>query len=284
MSEQNLEFWVTETLRMEGGAKFTNRKTDRGGATKYGITHGALATWRGVEKVEPEEVAQLTEEEAREIYKVNYWGAVNGNKLPGGIDFAVAQISVLSGVGTAAKMLQEVAREGDKTLKIDGRVGEKTIAAVRAMRPLDVLFKLGRKWLIHAVKIPGEVNDEGWVNRGFEGMEIAETLLEKRPMLKDAVNSKIITTNVPVALGGTGVIGLVLKEYGPQIMDWVKAKLEDPATIDQLQSGVQYLGQNSNAMNIIVMLTVSLIASVGTNFASAWWRNKMWRKGEVKQS
>lgn len=278
---ENMAFWVTETLRMEGGEKFTNRKTDRGGATKFGITHGALATWRGVPTVGPEEVAQLTEEEAREIFEVNYWGAVNGNKLPGGIDFAVAQIAVLSGVGTAAKMLQEVAREADKSLKIDGRIGDLTITAVRAMRPLDVLFKLGRKWLIHAVKIPGEANDEGWVNRGFEGLEIAETLLAKRPMLADAASSKIIKTNALPAIGGVGVIGYVFQQFGPQIMAWLQAKAEDPATLDRLQSGVEYLGQSSGAMNLIMVLIVSLIASVAANFASIWWRNKMWRKGEV---
>lgn len=32
-------------LKWEGGAKYTNKKSDKGGATKYGIT---IATWRTV--------------------------------------------------------------------------------------------------------------------------------------------------------------------------------------------------------------------------------------------
>lgn len=278
---ENREFFVIETLRMEGGGQYTNKATDRGGATRWGISHRALATWRGVEKVSPEEVADLSEDEAKEIYRVQYWQAVRGDALPSGIDFYAAQIAVLSGVSTAAKMLQEVALQGDKALKIDGLIGEKTIAAVRSLRPIDVLLQLGNKWLVHAVRIKGEANDEGWVNRGFEGLMIAKALVEKRPMLADAAGSKIIKTNVPVAVGGTGAIGFVLANYGPQLMDWITAKAQDPATLDQLQSGVEYLGQNSGTMNIIVVLLVSLTASVAANFASAWWRNKMWRKGEA---
>ncbi len=278
---KNLEIWVNETLRMEGGGQFTNKKTDRGGATRWGISHGALATWRGVAKVEPEEVAQLTEEEAREIYRVQYWQAVSGDALPSGVDFYVAQIGVLSGTGTAAKMLQEVARAGDSNLKIDGRIGEKTLTAVRLMRPLDVLMKLGNKWLVHAVKIPGEANDEGWVNRGFDGFQIAEGLIEKRPMLADALDSKIIKTNVPAAGVGTLSIGYVLTECGPQILQWLKTQAEDPATIDRLQSGVTYVGNSSLAMHAILVLLAGLTISVGTHVVSAYWRNRMWRKGEV---
>lgn len=277
---ENREMWVAETLRMEGGDKYTNRPTDRGGPTKFGVTHKTLARWRKVDKVEPEEVAQLEQAEAEEIFRVDYWQAVRGDQLPAGIDFHVATIAVLSGVGTAAKMLQTVAREGDKALKIDGLIGQKTIAAVRAMRPLDVLMKLSNAWLVYVVKIPGEANDAGWVNRSFESFGIAETMLQARPMLADAASSKIIKTNVPVAVGGTGAIGYVLAQYGPQIMEWVTAKAQDPDTLDKLQSGVEYVGRNSGAMNIIVVLLVSLVASVGANFASAWWRNKMWRRGE----
>lgn len=275
------EMWVAETIRMEGGDKYTNRPTDRGGPTKFGITATALARWRKVDKVEAEEVAQLEQPEAEEIYRVDYWQALGCDKLPKGVDFHVPTIGVLSGISTAAKMLQEVAREGDPALKIDGLVGEKTIAAIRAMRPLDVLMKLSNRWLVYVVKIPGEANDAGWVNRAFESLTISEAMLQARPMLADAIGSKIIRTNVPVAGLGTFSIGYVLEEYGPRLMEWVSAKAQDPATLDQLQSGVEYLGQNSGAMNIIVILLVSLIASVGANFASAWWRNKMWRKGET---
>ena len=37
-----------------------------------GITQGTLAAWRG-RPVSIEEVRALTEEEAREIYRANYW-------------------------------------------------------------------------------------------------------------------------------------------------------------------------------------------------------------------
>lgn len=278
---ENREPAITETLRMEGGGQYTDRATDRGGPTRWGVAHKTLALSRGVPSVTPEEVMDLTEGEAKQVYRTLFWNAVNGDKLPSGIDFFVFQISVLSGVTRASKMLQEVAQQGDKTLVIDGQIGERTLAAVRAMRPLDVLLKLSNKWLVHVVKIPGEANDAGWVNRNSEGFAIAESLLQKRPMVADAAGSKIIKTNAPTAAIGLGSIGYALQQFGPQILAWLQAKADDPATLEKLQSGVSYIGQSSTAMHLILVLLVALTASVGANVASVWWRNRMWRRGEV---
>lgn len=278
---ENREQTITETIRLEGAGKYVDRPTDRGGPTRWGITHKTLATARGVAAVKPEDVMDLTEDEAKEIYRTLFWNALNGDKLPSGIDFYVFQIAVLSGQLRASKMLQEVALKGDKDLKVDGQIGEKTLAAVRAMRPMDVLLKLSNKWLVHAVKIPGEANDEGWVNRSSEGFSIAESLLEKRPMLADIVSSKIIKTNAPAAATGTLSIGYVLTEFGPRILDWLKTQADDPATVERLQSGVTYVGNSSAAMHVILVLLAALTLSVGTHVVSAFWRNRMWTKGEV---
>lgn len=278
---ENREQTITETIRMEGGGTYTDRPTDRGGPTRWGVAHKTLAAARGVASVTPEDVMDLTEAEAREIYRTLCWNALNADKLPSGIDFYVFQIAVLSGALRASKMLQEVALKGDKDLKVDGQIGEKTLSAVRAMRPMDVLLKLSNKWLVHAVKIPGEANDAGWVNRSSEGFAIAESMLDKRPAVLDAMSSKIIKTNVPAAGMGTLSLGYVLTEYGPRILDWLKTQADDPATIDRLQSGVTYVGNSSVAMHVILVLLAALTMSIGTHVVSAFWRNKMWRRGEV---
>ena len=79
---ENREPAITETLRMEGGGQYTNKPTDRGGATRWGVTHKTLALARGVESVTPEEVMDLTEEEAKQVYRTLFWNAINGDKLP----------------------------------------------------------------------------------------------------------------------------------------------------------------------------------------------------------
>lgn len=57
---------IDEVIRREGST-YTNDPTDRGGPTKYGITQRTLSSYRGTQ-VTPEEVAALTEIEARVIY------------------------------------------------------------------------------------------------------------------------------------------------------------------------------------------------------------------------
>ena len=53
---ENREPAITETLRMEGGGQYTDRATDRGGPTRWGVAHKTLALSRGVPSVTPEEV------------------------------------------------------------------------------------------------------------------------------------------------------------------------------------------------------------------------------------
>src|SRR5215468_2796972 len=63
---------VAKTLIREGGARFTDNPDDRGGATKYGISQRAYPN---------EDIANLTEDQAKAIYKQDYWDRVSGDKL-----------------------------------------------------------------------------------------------------------------------------------------------------------------------------------------------------------
>src|ERR687894_2600279 len=58
-------------LKWEGG--YVNNPHDRGGPTNYGITHKVLAEWRGVASVTPNQVKNMTKEEAVEIFRHRYW-------------------------------------------------------------------------------------------------------------------------------------------------------------------------------------------------------------------
>lgn len=60
-----------EIIRREGG--YVNHPADRGGPTKYGITAQTLGDWRKLWRAATaEEVQQLTEAEARDIYRKRY--------------------------------------------------------------------------------------------------------------------------------------------------------------------------------------------------------------------
>ena len=60
---------LTDILRREGG--YVDHPADRGGPTKFGITHATLREWRG-RPVTRDDVRALTEEEARAIYRARY--------------------------------------------------------------------------------------------------------------------------------------------------------------------------------------------------------------------
>ncbi|WP_457664007.1 glycoside hydrolase family 108 protein [Sinorhizobium medicae] len=108
----------------EGG--YSNVKTDRGGPTKYGITHTTLAAHRGVKSVTADQVRAMSLQEAEDIYRRSYWSQSGGDTLPSGIDYAVFDFGVNSGPARAVKTLQRVLG-----IREDGHVGEQTLAAVR---------------------------------------------------------------------------------------------------------------------------------------------------------
>lgn len=128
------ESCVAIVIKNEGGDKFTADVSDRGGATRFGISHRTLSFWRGFE-VPVDDVKNLSRGEAEAIYKALYW---QSNKLDQikhpGIAFAMFDSGVLFGVGKSALNAQIAAQAaGCSTLKADGIIGPNTLAALNAV-------------------------------------------------------------------------------------------------------------------------------------------------------
>lgn len=127
---ENLDDALELMFGHEGG--YVNRSTDRGGPTRFGITHRTLAAHRGVAAVTAGDVQRLTIDEAEDIYRKSYWGPSGGDVLPSGLDYMAFDFGVNSGPQTAVKKLQEVLRgAGVYDGKVDGWIGEKTLSGVR---------------------------------------------------------------------------------------------------------------------------------------------------------
>lgn len=129
MARENLAVSLDLMFGHEGG--YVHVKSDRGGPTKYGITHKTLAASRGVASVTAAQVKAMTRDEAVEIYRRSYWSQSGGDLLPSGLDYAAFDFGVNSGPQTSVKKLQTVLRakkvyDGN----IDGHIGEQTINAV----------------------------------------------------------------------------------------------------------------------------------------------------------
>jgi lysozyme family protein len=121
-----------ESARDEGG--YVNNPHDTGGATNHGITQATYDKYRQSHGLLKQDVRDITQEEAAAIYNSGYWLPAYCNELPVGVDFCVFDFAVNSGVYRSVFCLQQVVGALQ-----DGQVGPKTLAAVAAMTPADII-------------------------------------------------------------------------------------------------------------------------------------------------
>jgi lysozyme family protein len=127
MSAGNYVLAEPRILVYEGGK--VNNPRDPGGKTNLGVTQYTFTAWLRSHGYPAQDVYTITPSQVLAIYEEEYWNRINGDKLPGGVDFAVFDASVNSGVGQAGKWLQHAL--GDHYVGVvDGMVGNKTLQAV----------------------------------------------------------------------------------------------------------------------------------------------------------
>lgn len=119
----NFEKSLALVLEHEGG--WSNHPSDKGGATMRGVTQAVYDAYRKVRGRGRQSVKFITDDELRAIYKFQYWDKVHGDFLPAGLDYAVFDFAVNSGVGRASKYLQAVLGVAQ-----DGQIGARTLAAI----------------------------------------------------------------------------------------------------------------------------------------------------------
>ena len=104
MTASNFPEALRLVLKHEGG--YVDHPQDPGGATNKGITIGTLSDWlkRPASKAEVRNISDAT---VAAIYRKNYWDAMNADSLPSGVDYAVFDYAVNSGVGRARLHFKE---------------------------------------------------------------------------------------------------------------------------------------------------------------------------------
>lgn len=130
MAKQSFQRALKVTLAWEGG--YSNHKDDPGGATQKGVTQKVYDAWRKGKGQKTRSVKQLEQAELEAIYRLQYWDAISGDKLPLGLDLAVFDYAVNSGPSRAARSLQQVL--GERT---DAHIGVSTIGKAEAMAAAD---------------------------------------------------------------------------------------------------------------------------------------------------
>jgi lysozyme family protein len=124
MAQSSFEAALSRLLRDEGG--YSDHPSDPGGPTNFGIT---LADARRYWKADASaaDVRALPLSVAREIYRKRYWAALRCDELPAGVDYAVFDYGVNSGVARAGRVLRRRLGLPDSPASVDATV----IAAAR---------------------------------------------------------------------------------------------------------------------------------------------------------
>lgn len=110
----------------EGG--YVNHPSDPGGETNWGISKRAYPQLN---------IATLTRDDAKEIYRRDYWQRGRMGEFDAAIAYQVFDIAVNSGIGTAIRLLQRAVGTAP-----DGNLGEITLAKINAMSRTDVISRL----------------------------------------------------------------------------------------------------------------------------------------------
>jgi hypothetical protein len=153
-------------LKHEGG--YVDHPRDPGGATNLGITIGTLSRWlkRPATKAE---VRALTAASVAPIYRAYYWLPVKGDDMPGGVDYALFDHAVNSGVGRAVRHLQEVLG-----VTVDGAIGGETMLAIGRQHPDFIVRALCDKRLEFLKGLPTwSTFGKGWQRRVDEVEDLA---------------------------------------------------------------------------------------------------------------
>jgi lysozyme family protein len=159
-------------LRQEGG--FSNDPDDPGGATNWGITIEELKKWRGSD-VTIDDVKNLKKDEAREIYRTNYWNLMKCEDLPFGVDLTVFDFGVNAGPSRSVKTLQKIIG-----VEADGSVGPLTLTAAKATDARDIISTMAARRLDYYRSLPTwEHFGRGWTNRTNSVMSAALKMVDE---------------------------------------------------------------------------------------------------------
>ena len=119
-----------KVLNIEGG--YSDHPSDKGGKTNYGITEGTLNAAYKAGLVKHNDIKKLTVNEAKTIYKINYWDKSKCDELPIPLDYLVFDAAINHGIGGAGELLQKSINRIMKAniVKVDGAIGPLTLGAV----------------------------------------------------------------------------------------------------------------------------------------------------------
>lgn len=187
--------YLPRILKHEGG--FVDHPADPGGATNRGVTIGTLKRL-GIDKdgdgdSDIVDLRLLDEKDAAKVFHQFYAVPVQADLLPIGLDYAMTDFAVNSGPSRAVQHLQRIVG-----VKDDGHMGPKTLTAVMACDPEDLINRLcdSRLRFMRGLKTWASFG-KGWQAR-VDGVRAGALADARRPAPSPAPEKRPVEAQAPV--------------------------------------------------------------------------------------
>lgn len=142
----------------EGG--YVNDPNDPGGETNWGVSKRSYPDL---------DIKSLTREDAREIYKRDFWDKVNADRLPFSVVYQLFDFAVNSGPETAVRTLQSIVGAAP-----DGHWGPISQSLCDAKSEADLLLNLNSKRLFFMTSLNAwKFYNKGWAKRIAQNLAYA---------------------------------------------------------------------------------------------------------------
>ena len=174
MANLTFEEIIEVVLEHEGG--YVDDPADRGGATNWGVTQKVYENHVGYE-CNKEEIKEMSEEMAKEIYFEKFWKPSRAEQLPEEIRETYFDMVVDHGQGGAVKILQQGCnnkRKAENQIAVDGGIGPNTIKAAANLKDWELkVERSGFYWklVFDGAKYTKRTSQvkfiRGWIRRCF---------------------------------------------------------------------------------------------------------------------
>lgn len=166
----SFETTFSRTIGHEG--KFQANPKDRGNWTsgKEGVGQLKGTKWGLAAMTYPDlDIANITLEEAKAIYKHDWWDRLNMERWPNVMQYQMFDAAFNHGTGRANQFLQYAVKVTE-----DGKIGLETMAAVKAMDPNDIVMRFLAKRLRYFTEVKTWAEfSRGWSLRVAQCLEYA---------------------------------------------------------------------------------------------------------------
>lgn len=204
------------TAKWEGG--WANHKDDPGGATMFGVTQAVYNSYRRKKNISKKTVRYITKDEALDIYYNNYWLKSKANNLAVGVDLAVYDAAVNSGVSRSRKWLLASLDKSDNHAQTVKNICKKRLGFVQSLR---IWKTFGRGWARRIADI--QAKGVAWSIDNIQNRTIIKHRLEVEAQTQN--KKAIVKTKAGMGTGGasaaTGGVTSVSSEQADMIAGWL---------------------------------------------------------------